>query len=90
MLAVQGKYSSAGQWVSEKRNVKQDLKKIFGEDINEIDVVAVMTDTDDSGRSTSAWYGDIYCSSEYNFFPLFAILQVIYGYCKITSPIQPG
>ncbi len=64
MLAVQGKHSSAGQWVSEKRNVKQDLKKIFGEDINEIDVVAVMTDTDDSGRPTSAWYGDIYFSAE--------------------------
>ena len=64
MLAVQGKYSTVGQWVSEKRNVKQDFKKIFGEEINKIDVVAVMTDTDNSGRSTSAWYGDIYFSAE--------------------------
>ena len=64
MLAVQGKHSPVGQWVSEKRNIKQDLKKIFGEDISEIDVVAIMTDTDNSGWSTSAWYGDIYFSAE--------------------------
>ena len=64
MLAVQGKHSPAGQWLSEKRDVKQDLKKIFGEEINEIDVLAIMTDTDNSGRSTSAWYGDIYFSAE--------------------------
>ncbi len=64
MLAVQGKHSPVGQWLREKRNVKQDFKKIFGEDINEIDVVAIMTDTDNSGRSASAWYGDIYFSAE--------------------------
>ena len=64
MLAVQGKNSPVGQWLSEKRNVRQDLKKIFGEDISELDVVAIMTDTDNSGRLSSAWYGDIFFSAE--------------------------
>ncbi len=64
MLAVRGKDSTVQHWYTEKRNLKQDFKKFFGEDVAEIDVVAVMTDTDNSKQATSAWYGNIYFSAD--------------------------
>lgn len=64
MLAVGSGDAAAQQWKSERRNVKQDFKRYFGEDIREIDVVAIMTDTDNTGATATAWYGDIYFASE--------------------------
>ncbi|MDQ2695367.1 MAG: DUF3047 domain-containing protein [Pseudomonadota bacterium] len=49
----------AGRWVEEKRNVRDDFRRLFGGDIDHIDGVAVMTDADNSGRRATAWYGDI-------------------------------
>jgi hypothetical protein len=51
-------------WVSHKRNVRNDLKDLFGEDITLIDAVALMTDTDNSGGHARAYYGDIWFSAE--------------------------
>ena len=51
-------------WVSEHRDVRADYKKLFNDDINFIDAVAVMTDTDNSKQEATAWYGDIFFSSE--------------------------
>jgi hypothetical protein len=59
MLAVDQGGAAAGQWVSHKRNVREDLKAAFGEDFTRIDAVAVMTDGDNSGQEARAWYGDI-------------------------------
>ncbi|MBF0266378.1 MAG: DUF3047 domain-containing protein [Gammaproteobacteria bacterium] len=63
MYAVRGKESKLNQWYHEKRNVKEDLKKLFGEDITYIDAVAIMTDTDNSELKVNAFYGDIFFSS---------------------------
>jgi hypothetical protein len=54
----------AGQWVSEKRNIRDDFRQRFGEDIDTIDAVALMTDTDNSGQSATAWYGDLYFTAQ--------------------------
>jgi hypothetical protein len=51
-------------WISRKRNVREDFKEQFGEDIQSIDAVALMTDTDNSGQSAHAFYGDIWFSSQ--------------------------
>lgn len=64
MLSVRGTEDQPGQWVTEKRNVREDLKKTFGKDINKIDAVAIMTDTDNSGLSARAAYGEIYFTAE--------------------------
>ena len=64
MTAVRGSQDKVGGWVREKRNVKADFKVLFGEDIDEIDGVALMTDTDNSKGSTSAAYGDIFFSAQ--------------------------
>ncbi len=57
MIAVRSGSARLGELVAEKRNIREDWKRAFGEDIDEIDAVAIMTDTDNSGQSARAWYG---------------------------------
>lgn len=64
MLALRGPEAALNVWQSEKRNVRVDLQKLFGEDIRYIDAVALMTDTDNSQGQASAYYGDIWFSRD--------------------------
>ncbi len=64
MLAVRSGENEAGQWVSEKRNIRDDFKALFGEDITEIHAVAIMSDSDNTGQSATAYYGDIFFTAE--------------------------
>lgn len=57
MIAVRSGESALGGMMTEKRNIRDDWKLAFGEDIEKIDAVAIMTDTDNSGRWARAWYG---------------------------------
>lgn len=63
-IAVRSGPEQTGRWLEEKRNLREDWERAFGETIDAIDAVAIMTDTDDSGLSASAWYGDIVFSSQ--------------------------
>ncbi|WP_347986886.1 DUF3047 domain-containing protein [Methylomonas sp. AM2-LC] len=62
MLALRGPEAEPNIWLNEKRNVRADLKKLYGEDIRYIDAVAVMSDSDDSHSQVTAYYGDIWFS----------------------------
>jgi hypothetical protein len=64
MLALRGPEAPLNVWYTEKRNLKADFKQLFGEDIHNIDAVAIMTDTDNSGGQVSAIYGDIWFSKD--------------------------
>jgi hypothetical protein len=64
MLALRGPEAELNVWLKEKRNVRADLQKLFGEDIRYIDAVALMTDTDNSGGQALAYYGDIWFSKD--------------------------
>lgn len=64
MVAVRSGANQTGEWVSQKQNVLEDLKKAFGREITEIHAVAVMTDSDNTGAATAAMYGDIFFSSQ--------------------------
>jgi len=64
LIAVQSGSEKAGRWVSEKRNVYVDYKKAFGKEPTAITGVALMTDTDNTGETAEAWYGDIFFSAE--------------------------
>jgi hypothetical protein len=64
MVAVQSGSTLTGQWVMEKRNVLEDIKQLLGVDKTEIDAVAIMTDTDNSQQSATAYYGDIYFTAQ--------------------------
>ncbi|WP_262965841.1 DUF3047 domain-containing protein [Methylobacter psychrophilus] len=63
MIALRSSADKTGTWYTEKRNILADLKQQFGEDIQYIDAVAVMSDTDDSNGKVTAYYGDIYFST---------------------------
>ena len=52
------------EWVTVKANVKEHFKKYHELDIDEIDVVAIMTDTDNSKLKAIAYYQNIYFSAE--------------------------
>ncbi|MGR8930465.1 MAG: DUF3047 domain-containing protein [Gammaproteobacteria bacterium] len=64
MMALEGPKSPLDTWKPEKRNIKADFKTLFGEDVQHIDAVAIMTDTDNSQGQTSAFYGDIWFSRD--------------------------
>lgn len=64
MVAVRSRQDFKGTWYTEKRHIKSDLKKYFDDNIRYINVVAIMTDTDNSGKQASAYYGEIYFSAK--------------------------
>ena len=64
MVAVRGIENETGQWVSEKRNVAMDFRQLFNSNTTTVDLIAIMSDTDNSGLTVSASYGDIFFSSE--------------------------
>ncbi|MFC1684004.1 DUF3047 domain-containing protein [Pseudomonadota bacterium] len=64
MLALRSGNTELGQWVTERRNVREDFQRLFGEEITTIDVIAIMTDTDNSSGHAVAFYGDIRFASE--------------------------
>lgn len=64
MIAVRGSGTPISQWVTEKRNVAEDFQRLFGARVNSVDVVAIMTDSDNSGLTAEAGYADIFFSAE--------------------------
>jgi len=59
MIVVESGRDEVGRWVTEERNVYEDYRRAFGVDPPMISGLALMTDTDDTGSSATAWYGDI-------------------------------
>ena len=51
------------EWVTVKANVKEDFKKFHDLDIDELDGVAIMTDTDNSKMRAVTYYQNIYFSA---------------------------
>lgn len=64
MIAVESGSKRVGQWVSERRDVRADYRLLFGEEPGQVDAVAIMTDTDNTGAVTTVWYGDIWFSEQ--------------------------
>ncbi len=62
MLALRDRGDSLNHWYQEKRNIKADLEKLFGEAIDYIDAVAIMTDSDNTKGRAIAYYGDMFFS----------------------------
>ena len=50
------------EWVTVKANVKEDFKKFHNLDVNELDGLALMSDTDNSIMKAIAYYQNIYFS----------------------------
>ena len=52
------------EWVTVKANVKEHFKKLHGLDVNELNGVALMSDTDNSKRKSVAYFQNIFFSKE--------------------------
>jgi hypothetical protein len=50
------------EWVTVKANVKKDFKKFHNLDVNELDGLAIMSDTDNSKMKSISYYQNIYFS----------------------------
>ena len=59
MIIVESGPENLNQWIIEERNIYEDYKQAFGEEPPMISGVAIMTDTDNTGETATAYYGDI-------------------------------
>jgi hypothetical protein len=59
LLPVRSGARQAGTWVREQRNVRRDYRALFGEEPPPVSGIALMTDTDNTGGTARALYGDI-------------------------------
>jgi hypothetical protein len=59
MIVVESGSANLGKWVTTRRNVAADFRAAFGEDPPAISGVVLATDTDNTGESATAFYGDI-------------------------------
>jgi hypothetical protein len=60
MIVIESGDTNVGHWQAERRNVYQDYLLAFGEEPPQVNGVAIMTDTDNTGEQVTAYYGDIY------------------------------
>lgn len=59
MIVVESGADRVNQWLAFERNVAADFRAAFGEDAPPITAIALATDTDNTGESVTAYYGDI-------------------------------
>ena len=59
MIVAESGTRRSGDWVEFERNVVMDFERAFGEKPGRIKTLGIMTDTDNTGESAVAYYGDI-------------------------------
>ena len=52
------------RWITVKANVKEDFKKFHDLDVNQLDGLAIMSDTDNSKMKSIAYYQNIFFSAD--------------------------
>jgi len=58
-LSVRSGSTDVGTWVTERRNVRADYRRVFGEEPPPVDGIALMTNSEHTGEPVTAYYGDI-------------------------------
>ena len=56
--------NNLNKWITVKANVKEDFKKFHNLDVNELDGLAIMSDTDNSKMRAIAFYQNIFFTAE--------------------------
>lgn len=59
MLAVESGPEKVGTWQVERRHIAADYRRAFGGEVPSRAVIAIMSDSDNTGGSVTAWYDDI-------------------------------
>ena len=59
MVVVDSGPGNVGRWIAHERHVAEDFRRAFGADAPAINGVIVSTDTDNTGETAEAYYGDV-------------------------------
>jgi len=59
MIVVKSEKAMLNTWIEKMRNILDDYARAFGEEPFMISGIAIMTDSDNTKESTTAFYGDI-------------------------------
>ncbi len=59
MVVASSGAAGVGSWQTLKHNVLDDYRRAFGEEPGTLMSIGVLTDTDNTGETVDAWYGDI-------------------------------
>jgi len=59
MIVAESGSALTGTWKLETQNVYEDYRRAFGAEPGRIKAIAIMTDTDNTGATVEAYYGDI-------------------------------
>jgi hypothetical protein len=59
LIVVESGRAKAGRWVIETRDLALDFRAAFGEEPPDVIGIAVASDTDNTGETATAWYGNI-------------------------------
>lgn len=59
LWSVQQGNERTGEWITYTRDIRADWRAAFGDEIDELDGIALMTDADNSGSRARARYGEI-------------------------------
>jgi len=57
MVAIRSGAEKLGRWITERRDVRADFRRLHGIDFETVDALAIMTDCDNAGQQATAWYG---------------------------------
>lgn len=60
MIVMRSTEATLNQWYTEERNLYEDYLSVFGEPPPAITSISFMTDTDNTGESATAYFGDIH------------------------------
>ena len=58
-IVVESGAERLDQWISVRRNVLEDYRRVFGEEPGDLVGIGLMTDPGDNGEPRRAYYGDI-------------------------------
>jgi hypothetical protein len=64
LKVVRNSEDELGVWMNERRNILEDYRKVFKTDPPRINSIAIMTDSDNTKGSATAFYGDIIFKKE--------------------------
>lgn len=59
MMVVESGAARVNQWLAVERDVAADFKAAFGDEAPPVSAIAIATDTDNTGETAVAFYGDI-------------------------------
>ncbi|MEX0945551.1 MAG: DUF3047 domain-containing protein, partial [Balneolaceae bacterium] len=58
-IVIQSGNELSKEWFTEKRNILDDYRRVYGEEPPPISGITIMTDSDNTGKSTKAYFGKI-------------------------------